>query len=113
MAQNILKLLAYKFINDIGQGKVLCQSIMPEISRFLGIMIKMFLKDHNPPHFHAFYGGDEAVFSIETGQMIQGEFPVRKAALVTAWAIVHREELLDNWNNLSKGKEAKKIDPLR
>ena len=86
---------------------------MPEISRFLGIVIKMFIREHNPPHFHAFYGGHTAVFSIETGQMVQGDFPSKKAALVTAWTIIHQKELLKNWNSLSKGLEAQKIDPLR
>ncbi len=86
---------------------------MPEISRFLGIAIKMFIREHNPPHFHAFYGDDVAVFSIETGQMIQGDFPSRKAALVTAWAIIHQKELLKNWKALKKGEAAYKIEPLR
>jgi hypothetical protein len=86
---------------------------MPEVSRFLGIVIKMFIKDHNPPHFHAFYGGEKAVFSIETGQMIQGNLPPKKAALVTAWAIIHQKELLKNWNSLLKGLDFKKIDPLK
>lgn len=86
---------------------------MPEVSRFLGIIIRMFIREHNPPHFHAFYGGDVAVFSIETGQMIQGDFPRKKAALVTAWAIIHQRELLKNWNSLIKGGESKKIEPLR
>lgn len=85
---------------------------MPEISRFLGIIIQMFIKDHNPPHFHAFYAEDKASFSIDTGQMIQGEFPPKKAALVTAWAIINYEELMKNWNNLADGKEATKIKPL-
>ncbi len=53
---------------------------MPEISRFLGIIIKMFIKEHNPPHFHAFYGEYAAVFSIETGQMIQGDLPAKKSS---------------------------------
>lgn len=85
---------------------------MPEISRFLGIIIKMFIKEHNPPHFHAFFGEHAAVFSIDTGQMIQGDFPSKKAALVTAWAILHQEELLKNWNSLMKDLKAKKIKPL-
>lgn len=72
----------------------------------------MFVKEHNPPHFHAFHGGDVAVFSIDTGQMIQGDFPQRKAVLVTAWAILHQKELLDNWNNLANGVKASKIKPL-
>jgi len=86
---------------------------MPEVSRFLGIVIKMFIKEHSPPHFHAFYAEHVASFSIESGQIIQGEFPSKKAALVTAWAILHQKELLKNWDSLLKGFEAKKIDPLR
>jgi hypothetical protein len=86
---------------------------MPEISRFLGVVIKMFIREHNPPHFHVFYGEYEASFSIETGLMIQGDLPPKKAALVTAWTIIHQKELLKNWDNLLKGNEAKKIAPLR
>lgn len=85
---------------------------MPEISRFQGITIQMFIKEHNPPHFHAFYDGDVAAFSIDTGQMIQGNFPQKKAALVTAWAILHHDELMKNWNNLANGSKATKIKPL-
>lgn len=86
---------------------------MPEVSRFLGIVIKMFIREHNPPHFHAFYGEYVAAFSIETGQIIQGDFPSKKSALVTAWAIIHQKELLKNWNDLLKGSRAHKIEPLR
>lgn len=86
---------------------------MPEISRFEGIVIQMFIRDHNPPHFHAFYGNHAAIFSIDTGQMVQGEFPTKKAALVTAWTILHQKELVKNWNNLAKGARASKIKPLR
>lgn len=86
---------------------------MPEISRFLGIIIRMFVKEHNPPHFHAFYGDDAAIFSIDTGQMIQGEFPRNQATFVTAWAIIHKEELMNNWNSLLAGSRAKKINPLK
>lgn len=85
---------------------------MPEISRFQGITIQMFIKEHNPPHFHAFYGGEVAVFSIDTGQMIQGDFPPKKATLVTAWAILHKDELTRNWNSLANGGKAYKIKPL-
>ncbi len=73
----------------------------------------MYLREHNPPDFHAFYQDYVAVFSIETGQMIQGDFPHKKAALVTAWSIIHQKELLKNWNDILRGTEAKKIDPLR
>lgn len=86
---------------------------MPEISRFLGIVIRMFWSDHVPPHFHAFCGEDVAVFSIETGQMIQGDFPSKKASLVTAWAIIHHDELKKNWDCVIKGSRVIKIEPLR
>lgn len=86
---------------------------MPELSRFLGIVIRMYPNEHNPPHFHAFHADDIAVFSIETGQMIQGDFPLKKAALVTAWTIIHSDELLKNWNRLANGEQILKIKPLR
>ena len=86
---------------------------MPEISRFYGIIIKMFSDEHNPPHFHAEHAGDKATFSIETGQMIQGNMPQNKATLVTAWAIIHKEDLMKNWETLAEGSGAKKIKPLK
>jgi hypothetical protein len=86
---------------------------MPEISRFLGIIIKMFFKEHAPPHFHAFYGEFKATFSISTGQMIEGEFPQRQSVYVTAWALLHEKELMANWKSLTAGKGFKKINPLR
>ena len=87
---------------------------MPELSRFEGIIIRMFGRgEHNPPHFHAIHGDDVAVFSIKTGQMIEGDLPSKKAALVTAWTILHQDELLKNWNNLINGEKTSKIKPLR
>lgn len=85
---------------------------MPEISRFLGIIIRMYWSDHYPSHFHAFYGEEVGVFSIDTGQMIKGDFLSKKAALVTAWAIIHRKELLKNWDNILRGSKVIKIEPL-
>jgi hypothetical protein len=86
---------------------------MPEISRFYGIIIRMYSDEHNPSHFHAEYSGKQATFSIETGQMIQGDFPSKQATLVTAWAIIHKKELMENWNKLAEGIGAQKINPLR
>jgi hypothetical protein len=86
---------------------------MPEISRFFGIIIKMYYDEHNPPHFHAEYAEFKATFSIETGQMIQGNFPQNKSALVTAWTIIHQETLLQNWHTLFEGLKPIKIEPLR
>jgi hypothetical protein len=86
---------------------------MPEISRFLGIVIKMFFNDHAPPHLHAEHQNFLATFSIKTGQMIDGDFPPKQAAFVTAWTLLHQKELMDNWEALISGKKAHKIDPLR
>lgn len=85
---------------------------MPEISKFFGIIIKMFAKDHNPPHLHAEYGNYKAVFNIYSGEKICGKFPVKKEALVKAWIVIHQEELMKNWDNLTIGKGFKKIKPL-
>lgn len=88
---------------------------MPTISMFLGILIKMNWKDvgqHNAPHFHAFYGGYEAVFALD-GEIIAGEFPHKQAAFVKAWALLHEEDLEANWKLAVNGEETFRIDPLR
>lgn len=59
---------------------------MPEISRFYGIVIKMYFGDHPPPHFHAEYGEHEAVVGIETLTVIAGRLPPRAIGLVSEWA---------------------------
>ncbi|MDA2931116.1 DUF4160 domain-containing protein [Acidobacteria bacterium AH-259-O06] len=74
---------------------------MPEISRFYGIVIKMFFDDHEPPHFHAQYAEHEAVVSIETMALIGGTLPPRALGLVAEWAALHQEELREG-----------RIDPL-
>lgn len=86
---------------------------MPEISRFLGIIIKMYHDDHPPPHFHAYYQNFKASFDIRTGKKIEGQFPPKQSTLVMAWALLHERELLDNWNAMIAKKKAKKIHPLR
>ncbi len=65
--------------------------MMPEISRFYGIVIKMFFKDHNPPHFHAEYGDNEALIDIRTLDMLEGELPKRARVLVSEWALDHKD----------------------
>ncbi len=86
---------------------------MPEISRFYGIIIRMYIKDHSPPHFHAEYGGNEAMINIQTGEIIHGDLPRRALRLVQDWAELHKEELLYDFGVLSKGlPEWKPIDPL-
>ena len=85
---------------------------MPEISRFLGIVIKMFFEDHAPPHFHAVYGNYEAAFSIHSLKMLEGNLPPRVKGLVVEWASLHQEQLMENWELLRKTQKFKKIEPL-
>lgn len=85
---------------------------MPEISRFLGIIIRMFFNEHNPPHFHAYYEKYEGVFCIQTLNLIKGNMPPRIQGLVIEWAILHQKELMANWILLEKEKKFNKIKPL-
>jgi hypothetical protein len=86
---------------------------MPEISRFYGIVIYMYLKDHIPPHFHAVYAEFEAMFSIETGEIIQGDIPKSQMRIVQAWTELHRDELKRNFELLtSENASYFKIEPL-
>jgi hypothetical protein len=87
---------------------------VPEISRFYGIIIKMFFYDHLPPHFHAEYGEFRAKFAIETGEMIEGKLPRRAIRLVQDWAELHRTELNDNYvQSQAQGGILRKIEPLQ
>ncbi|HHR85671.1 MAG TPA: DUF4160 domain-containing protein [Candidatus Acetothermia bacterium] len=86
---------------------------MPEISRFFGILIKMFFDDHNPPHFHAFYGEDQVLVDIRSMSVFAGHFPPRALGLVIEWATLHRQELLENWQRAVNQEPLAKIDPLK
>ena len=84
---------------------------MPEISRFYGILIKMYFNEHNPPHFHAEYQGYKAVISIEKG-IIEGKMPKTALKLIIEWLDIHKEELLINWKKIEEKKPLNKIEPL-
>jgi len=86
---------------------------MPEISRFFGIVIKMFVDDHNPPHFHAFYAEYEALIDINSLAVFAGRLPPRAVGLVMEWATLHRDELLDDWGRAQRHEPVVKIDPLQ
>jgi len=85
---------------------------MPEISRFYGIVIAMFWDDHNPPHFHARYGGSKAAIEIESLRILDGRLPPRALGLVVEWAAQHEDELMRNWEEARRSKPLQKIDPL-
>ncbi len=84
---------------------------MPEISRFLGIIISMYYDEHNPPHFHAKYGNYEVTIEIESG-IAKGEFPKRAMRAVLEWLDLYKEELLQDWELAVKRKPLNKIKPL-
>jgi hypothetical protein len=85
---------------------------MPELSRFFGIVIRMFFNDHQPPHFHALYGEHEALIEIDTLGVFRGELPRRALALVLEWATLHREELRRDWALARGGQPPEPIAPL-
>lgn len=85
---------------------------MPTISEFFGIVIRMYYDDHNPPHFHVFYGKYEAQVSIDTLEVIKGNLSKRALALVLEWAAEHRNELREDWRLAELHEPLDKIEPL-
>lgn len=84
---------------------------MPEISRFLGIVIAMFYRDHPPPHFHAIYGDYKVTVEIESG-VVNGTFPKRALRHVLEWLDLHRDELMENWRLAEQRESLNRIEPL-
>lgn len=84
---------------------------MPEISRFLGVVIYMYYRDHAPPHFHAEYGEFEATIEIESG-VVEGRFPRRALNHVLEWYALHQDELSENWKLARQKLPLNSIDPL-
>ncbi len=85
---------------------------MPEVSRFLGIIISFYYDEHNPPHFHVKYNEYRASFLIHELKIQEGNLPKKVVSLVLEWAYDHRDELLADWELARSGKEPKKIEPL-
>ena len=86
---------------------------MPTISMFFGIIIRMYNNgEHNPPHIHATYQGNNAVFNMD-GDLIEGDMPRKQVKLIAAWTELHRDELLANWELAMSEQPLYKIAPLR
>jgi hypothetical protein len=85
---------------------------MPQISYFLGVIIRMFYRDHNPPHFHAVYADFECIIDMEKNEIIGGELPPRVLGIVTEWSAIHKAELMDNWERARQQEILKDIAPL-
>jgi len=96
------------------EGQYNMGDFMPELSRFYGIVIYMFAKDHLPPHCHAKYGEDIGLINIRTGEMIRGTLPRRALRLVQDWVELHENELMENWNEAQKNHPVfQRIKPLK
>jgi len=85
---------------------------MPCVSRFFGIAIFLWFKDHEPPHFHAVYGEFEALFRIDTLELLSGSVPGRVRAMVVEWATLRRADLLADWERARRGEPLAAIAPL-
>ena len=79
---------------------------------FYGITIMMYYDDHNPPHFYAKYGEDRVSLEINSLKILEGNLPGRALGMVVEWALLHKLELLNEWENASCGKTLNKINPL-
>lgn len=84
--------------------------MIPVLSRFYGIIIRMYFlqKEHNPPHIHATYGDDVAAITISDGSVIEGALPGKALEMIKEWISLHKEELLLMWET----QEFKQLSPL-
>ncbi len=85
---------------------------MPEICRFLGMVIAMYHNDHPPPHFHVRYGAHRAVVDLGSLAVIAGSLPPRALGLVTEWAALHRGDLLRCWDQVRRHLPPDRVAPL-
>jgi len=88
---------------------------VPELSRFFGIIIRMYMEaggPHHVPHFHAYHHDDVAVIGVDPVEVIAGRLPRRQRRLVEAWAELHQEELMADWERLQRGEPPLPIAPL-
>lgn len=86
---------------------------MPEISRFYGIIIYIYFREHNPPHFHAVYGDEEILIEIATLRVLSGHLSPRALGLVIEWASIHQKELKKTWEQAMNHQMPDKIEPLK
>jgi hypothetical protein len=85
---------------------------MPELSRFLGVVVYMYFNDHNPPHFHVEYGEYQASVTINNLALLEGDLPSRILGYVIEWASLHKQELMEDWNMVQTVGKYFKIKPL-
>ncbi|NBC29904.1 MAG: DUF4160 domain-containing protein [Spirochaetes bacterium] len=88
---------------------------MPTISMFYGIIVRMYFapQEHPPPHFHAYYAEHKGVVDIRRCEVVEGNLPTRQVKLVQAWAELHQEEPLADWQLVVNGEKPFSIQPLQ
>lgn len=86
---------------------------MPTISMFRGIKVSMNWRDHQPPHFHATYGGEEVIVSIRELEVLEGSIPSKQLKMLLGWAALRQDELMDNWELAERKQELFAIEPLK
>ena len=89
---------------------------MPELSRFYGIIVRMYFEmgaQHHLPHLHAYYQNTVGIYRVDQIEMIEGNLPRKEQRLVEAWIILHQNELLENWERLQSSQLPFKIAPLK
>ena len=87
-------------------------AVMPEIPRFFGRVIQMYLRDHDPPHFHVRYGSFRARIGITPVECLSGTLPPRPLAMVLFWASLHQAELVECWQRIQQGEPPRRVAPL-
>jgi hypothetical protein len=100
-----------QFNNESARTRLDHAARMPEISRFFGIVIRMFATEHGPPYFHAIRGEYQVAVTIRDG-IVTGRFPRTALRLVLEWGELHHDELLANWERMSGGEAPRPIPPL-
>ena len=86
---------------------------MPTISLFYGIIISMRYREHNPPHFHAYYQGQEGLVDIQRCEMTEGNLAIRQKKMVEAWCVIHQDDLIADWTLARDGSALFQIEPLK
>ncbi len=85
---------------------------MPEISRFYGIVVRMYYADHAPPHVHAEYGEHELVVGIAPIMILAGSAPYRVRSMVLEWVGLRQQELAHDWERCQTGEPPLPVEPL-
>ena len=86
---------------------------MPTICIFRGIKIYMNWREHQPPHFHAKYGGEEVVIGNNDAEVLEGSIPSKQLKLLLGWTVLHQDELMDNWKLAEQKQDLFQIEPLK